>query len=65
MSNWTQPICEDCWVRYGYSTRKGGSLVRLVSVEPERCAWCGSACVSGIYVRADPASVTYPAADDE
>lgn len=57
--SWTQPVCDDC---YDWQ-RPETPPHRLVEREPERCAWCGKLTLSGIFVRADPASVPYPASD--
>lgn len=75
--SWTQPQCERCWIEangeFDLHTLPNGQVVdRLVSlrkpirlVDPpvEACAWCGALTISGIYVRADPASVPYPATE--
>jgi hypothetical protein len=58
--NRTQPICDGCWERFGYGLARG-EPTRLVDVEPERCAWCGQVTVSGIYLRADPTTLAFPA----
>lgn len=56
MANWTQPICDGCWIdQHGDRTP-----IRLREPDPERCAWCGTLTVSGIYVRANPGEVPYP-----
>jgi hypothetical protein len=59
--NWNQPCCEACFAQRN-PDRKPYRL--LQENGPERCAWCGNATASGIYVRHDPADVPYPAADD-
>lgn len=57
--SWTQPCCEDCWVK-----REGAKVpVRATDYERERCAFCGRTTYGGIYVRVDPATVKYPAGD--
>ena len=51
-------------------------FTRLVSVEQpvrmvgewteiERCSWCGQATIFGVFVRADPKSVPYPAEKED
>lgn len=64
--SWTQPCCDDCWVEQ----EPNRVPVRVVSVdmalpEYEQCAWCGQGTLSGIYKRADPRSVLYPAEELE
>ena len=54
--SWTQPMCEDCWNRRNPTRRAS----RLADGPLERCAWCDVRTTSGIYVRANPASVPYP-----
>lgn len=69
--SWTQPICEADWIA-GNSVYDGTRLdtirvpvrVRTPEGEPpviEKCAYCGAPTIVGIYVRADPTSVPYPA----
>jgi len=60
--NWTQPICDDCWL----VENPGREPVRIVPEHAamERCALCGQPTASGIYVRMDPTKVPYPATDD-
>jgi hypothetical protein len=58
---WRQNICDDCWAEQ----EPGREPIRLKEEfrETERCSWCGKFTTSGIYRRADPASVPYPAGD--
>lgn len=56
-SSWTQPCCDDCW----RAQQPGRQPFRLREVDVEICAWCGVTTMSGIFVRADPATVAYPA----
>ena len=60
MSAWTQAICDDCFEQQQPDRRPH----RMVEPDVERCSWCGRRTRSGIYLRADPASVPYPASDD-
>jgi len=53
---WRQPCCEGCWKRKADSAPQ-----RVTEHRRERCAWCGKQTCSGIYVRADPTTVLYPA----
>jgi hypothetical protein len=56
VSNWTQPICDDCWdVRNPTRTS-----VRINGGYRETCAFCGVTTTSGIYVRVDPTTVPHP-----
>lgn len=69
MSNWSQPMCERCWIdaegEFDLDVLPDGTagqrLVQVrrpfVMVEPvlETCAWCGAPTIVGIYRRADPA----------
>lgn len=68
--SWDCPCCEACWlVREGvwdeqgdYDVLIGLRLpVRLVDAVLEQCAWCGKPTFIGVFVRADPATVPYPA----
>lgn len=55
---WTQPCCEDCWV-----VREGARRPHRVAAErfvDARCCFCGRTTRSGIFVRVDPATVSYP-----
>lgn len=52
-------MCEDDWV----SRNPRRVPVRMVDPDEEVCAWCGKTTYSGIYVRADPATVPYPRQD--
>ena len=53
MSQWTHPICEECW------TQRNPHRVPVVmgNSEAERCCYCGGPTADGIYVRDDPALV--------
>ena len=72
MPNWTQPCCEACWInREGeweaLPDGQGEILtalrkpVMVKDTEVERCAFCGGPTFIGIYVRANPDDVPYPA----
>lgn len=62
--SWTQPICETCWKRPPIHDVPP-EPVRLLNPGEERCAFCGDGTTSGIYVRADPASVPFPARKED
>lgn len=50
MSEWTHPICDDCWDDENPtrpSPRRGEG-------DDENCCFCGLGTTSGIYVRKDP-----------
>lgn len=69
MANWNQPQCEACWIDQNtYLDPERGVVVRvpylLRQPRPEQCAWCGTDTIIGLYVRADPNEVPYPAPDD-
>lgn len=64
MPNWTQPQCERCWVlRHTDDDGNVREPVRSIAGTgpAEVCAWCGMPTWVGIYVRADPATLAYPA----
>lgn len=56
---WTQPICQRCWDQ----ENPGREAHVLTEADPEVCCICGGETVDGIYVRKDPKTVAYPAAD--
>lgn len=72
---WSQPCCEACWIsRNAVIVDQNGdtSGIRIASVrmptvirdpDIEQCAFCGSPTIVGIFVRADPKSVPFPAGD--
>lgn len=72
---WNQPQCTDCWVGANSTPAAdddGGLMIRQpVRVNDEWadalrvCSFCGRVTASGIFVRADPRSVPYPASDDD
>lgn len=69
--SWDQPCCESCWFELEgqwdgdrlVSVRRPvhSPLRRLGLGEVVRCAWCGAPTFAGIYVRADPATLPFPA----
>lgn len=73
--SWTQPICERDWVaqRATWEQLPDGSEklvsvpvpVRVIDANVERCSWCGEATIMGVFVRADPASVPFPALNED
>jgi hypothetical protein len=58
---WDHPMCADCW----YDENPGRHAATLAMPEPAPCCQCGTLTYSGIYVRRNPATVPYPAADDD
>lgn len=77
MANWNQPMCERCWIEaegeWDLSTDGNETWEVLVKVRKparltdpvvEQCAWCGNPTIFGVYKRADPNEVRYPAPDD-
>lgn len=79
MAEWNQPKCERCWIEHEgrWDTDEAEGITYLSSVripfrltDPdgprvEQCAWCGQPTIVGIYVRADPATVPYPAVESD
>jgi hypothetical protein len=70
--SWNQPICEKDWIDQRVVTTVVDGIevvvdipvpMRMVSehVAIERCSWCGEPTIFGAYVRADPATVPFPA----
>lgn len=63
--SWTQPICEACWIERE-SVWKDDKLilirkpVRVLEPELERCSYCCSPTIMGVYVRDDPSKVKCP-----
>lgn len=55
--NWTQPMCEACWVAFNPELRPA----RIINPQVELCAWCGEYTTDGIYMHANPDDVPYPA----
>jgi hypothetical protein len=54
--SWTQPCCNGCYAVH----EPGRKPTRLDRAETEKCAICGTETESGIYIRIDPKSVSYP-----
>ena len=75
MSNWTQPICEACWIdKEGQWEEIDEVHSRLVTLRQpvmtreaglHQCALCGGPTFVGIFQRIDPATVPYPALDSD
>jgi hypothetical protein len=67
--SWTQPVCERCWIEReavwdetDTEVLVGLRLpVRTMEPELERCSFCGLPTFIGVFVRADPTKVPYPA----
>lgn len=59
MAQWTHPICTICWS----DRNPGRDPVRVKDAVIEVCCYCGLPTASGIYIRADPATLPHPAAD--
>jgi hypothetical protein len=67
VSTWRHPCCELCWIaREGvWSEIEPGVRAltsvrrphRLIDAPIEECCVCGGPTISGIYVRADPATM--------
>lgn len=58
--NWTQPICDICWV--GLNPER--HPIRVTEPEVETCAFCGNQTYVDIYIRVDPRTVPYPKGDE-
>ena len=50
MSQWTHPICDECWV----GLNPGREPFRFGNPEPENCCVCADETTDGIYFREDP-----------
>jgi hypothetical protein len=57
LMSWTQPVCVPCWDRDNPDrpAPDRGDVGAL-----EQCCKCGTMTRSGIYIRIDPATVSYP-----
>ena len=53
MSEWTHPICMNCWKR----DKDGRTPTRVVDSDLEHCCFCGDVTQDGIYVRHDPTEI--------
>lgn len=53
MSKWTHPVCGPCYD----DLEPGREPSRLVTPDLETCCRCGQLTRSGIYYRADPATM--------
>jgi hypothetical protein len=60
---WNQAICETCWNERN-PDRQAHRLIPDVA-EEETCSYCGKSTRHGIYVRDEPATVSYPRARAE
>ena len=58
--NWTQPMCPTCW-RQRHQERPP---VSALDSDVQTCAFCGKPTSAGIFVRADPRTVPFPAQSD-
>ena len=75
MSNWTQPLCDHCWIEMYGNFDDDDCLVsfrvptRVVSdpekPEIEQCCKCGRFTMGGIFIRIDPDTVPYARIRDE
>ena len=71
--SWTQPCCERCWIERHAVWDEAemdlliGLRLPVQVIEPDlvQCAFCGSPTFIGVFVRADPASVPYPALKED
>lgn len=61
--SWTQPICDTCWQER--NPAREPVRVALGNRTAEVCAYCGTSTPSGIYVRANPDTVPYPATRED
>jgi len=75
--SWTQPICEVDWIAQNSKWEPAPEIgpdaerlieirmpVRVVDSEIKTCAFCGNPTIFGVFIRADPKKVSYPAKDD-
>ncbi len=59
-SKWTHAICTACWEwRCNELGEKGRPACMIKDAPTETCCWCGRETGLGMYVREDPAKVTY------
>lgn len=78
MSNWTQPVCTNCWLEENTTPdplHEGSVLIKVpIRVKPgdrdwidclERCCKCGNMTASGIFIRVDPTTVPHPSKEDD
>jgi hypothetical protein len=56
-----QPMCIPCW----HADNPESAPYKREHPDLETCAWCGRYTTSGIYVRVDPATVSYPKSEQE
>lgn len=56
MSNWTQPLCAECW----FKMEPVREPTRMQPAKVERCCQCDRRTYDGIYVRLDPEIVPFP-----
>lgn len=61
MSNWTQALCENCWIKD--NPDRPPVVMNPEFADLETCCKCGAGTYSGIYVRVDPTTVPYPTRD--
>ena len=59
--SWTHPICYSCWDE----RNPDRMATRLTDAGKEQCCHCGEKTGSGIYIRANPNEVPYPAEEEE
>lgn len=57
--SWDQPICDTDWERL--EGPRVAYRIKEPHVRTERCSWCGEDTRSGIYKRAHPNDVPFPA----
>jgi hypothetical protein len=62
--SWTQPVCDDDWAERN-PDRPNPVRMNPEFTEQEQCCYCGKPTKSGIYVRVDPATVPFPASEEE
>lgn len=61
--SWDQPICDDDWARLN-GPREPYRMAEAHR-HTETCSWCGKETRSGIYRRAHPNEVPFPAREDD
>lgn len=56
MAKWNHAVCDGCWLEQ----EPARTPVRMSMPVIQYCGWCAQRTESGIYRRADPATVPYP-----
>ena len=69
--SWDSPCCEACWIdavgvqRIDEGTTRIRVPLMLKDSGMHTCAFCGELTIVGIFVRRDPATVSFPPVEEE